>query len=242
MRSPDKSRPKQKQPDGPPIFCIGMNKCGTTSLHEMFRASGLRSVSSGHAKMRPAAQTMFNNLSACRPLLTGLERFRAFSDINFLSPRVYLDAHVLFARLDRENPGAYFILNTRPKADWLRSRAEHVSPRGRSFAERFAKAFEVKPEEVEAIWSEQWDRHHAAVREHFAGRDERFLEFDISSDDPERLATFLAPYRLSTDRWGVHNATDARPAKGARPARRGGDKKGRKGPRKGKRAPGQGRG
>ena len=192
---------------GPRIFCVGFNKCGTTSLDRMFRGSGLRSVSSGHAKMRPAAATMFCNLSACRPLLTGLERFTAFSDLNYLTGKVYLDAHVLFERLDREHPGAFFVLNTRPKDEWLRSRAEHRAPRGASFLARFARAFEVRPEEAAAIWSDQWDRHHAAVRAHFAGRDDRFTEFDITRDDPARLAAFLRPHDVDPSRWARHNAS-----------------------------------
>jgi hypothetical protein len=196
----------------PRIFCVGLNKCGTTSLDRMFRASGLRSVSSGHAKMRPAAITMFANLSAHRPLIAGLERFAAFSDLNFLSSRIYLDAHVLFARLDAENPDARFVLNTRPKDDWLRSRAEHASPKGKSFAERFAKAFRVPPVEVRDIWAEQWDRHHAAVRGHFDGRSDRFAEFDVSRDDPAGLAAFLRPHRIDPGAWGRHNASKRRAA------------------------------
>ena len=199
-------------PKVPRIFCVGLNKCGTTSLDRMFRASGLRSVSSGHAKMRPAAVTMFVNLSAHRPLIAGLERFVAFSDLNFLSPRIYLDAHVLFERLDAENPGARFVLNTRPKDDWLRSRAEHASPKGKPFAERFAKAFRVPPTEVRGIWSEQWDRHHAAVRRHFEGRGEQFAEFDVSRDDPAALAAFLRPHRIDPAAWDRHNASRRRSA------------------------------
>lgn len=204
-------RTREGGPSGRPrIFCVGLNKCGTTSLHELFRASGIPSVSAGHARMRPVAQTMFSNLSAHRPLLTGIERFTAFSDLNFLSRRVYLDAHVLFARLDAEYPGSRFVLNTRPKDGWLASRRKHVSPAGMTFVERFAAAFDCGEDEVVAIWSDQWDRHHAAVRAHFAGQDERFLEFDITSDDPAKLAAFLRPHEVDPRAWGQHNPSTAR--------------------------------
>ena len=194
----------------PRIFCVGLNKCGTTSLDHLFRASGLRSVSSGNAKIRPAAVTMFANLSTYRPLITGLERFTAFSDLNYLDGKVYVDAHVLFERLDAEHPGALFVLNTRPKDAWLRSRSQHVSPKGRSYLDRFASAFQVGPDEVLQIWSDQWDRHHAAVRSHFAGRDDRFSEFDISCDEPPGLARFLRPHRIRWRRWGQHNSSENR--------------------------------
>ena len=207
MRGLGRLRPPGSEPR---IFCVGLNKCGTTSLDHLFRASGLRSVSSGNARMRPAAVTMFANLSTYRPLITGLERFTAFSDLNYLDGKVYIDAHVLFDRLDAEHPGARFVLNTRPKDAWLRSRSQHVSPKGKSFLERSAQAFGVGPDVVLEIWSDQWDRHHAAVRSHFAGREDRFLEFDISGDDPQGLARFLRPHRIKWRRWGRHNASEKR--------------------------------
>ena len=84
-------------PAAPKIFVIGFPRCGTTTLHRLFTANGLRSQhSAGDWK---------------------IDRFDAFSDFGQMRPiRAY----------DRTFPNARFILNTRPGYDYVESLLTHV--------------------------------------------------------------------------------------------------------------------
>ena len=200
------------------IFTIGFNKCGTTSLHKLYKASGLHSA---HWRVSPdayLAQIMVCNWMGHRPLLTGLEAFDAYSDLFYLSGSNYLEANRLFDVLDRQYPDALFILNTRNKTAWLQSRARHrgtthpgtthPGTESGSMLERKASCFGVPEEEVMSIWADQWDAHHAQVRLHFRGQQHRFVEFDIETDPIGKLAAFLdRRCKIQTSAWAQHNPT-----------------------------------
>jgi len=84
-------------PAAPKIFVIGFPRCGTTTLHRLFKANGLQSQhSAGDWK---------------------LDRFDAFSDFGQMRP---IQAY------DRTFQNARFILNTRPVYDYVESLLTHV--------------------------------------------------------------------------------------------------------------------
>lgn len=203
--------PQSAPQSAPKIFCIGLNKTGTTSLAHLLMGSNIPTADY-RAKDRPnIARTMYLNLGLGRPLLTGYEDFTAFSDMTFLTATVYLDGHRLFRQLDAEHPDSLMILTTRSKDRWLASRAAHVPPKGPSLLDRFMRLTGEDEAGVRALWSAQWDRHHDEVRAHFKDQPQRLLEFDIEADAPERIERFLAPwYRIDLAAWGHHNATSAR--------------------------------
>lgn len=94
------------------VFCIGLNKTGTTSLHEAFQILGLRSWHDSYqadALINAAIQGNYR-------LLHYLDSYDAFSDYPFF--RYYKE-------LDMQNPGSKFILNTRNLDEWLASRIKH---------------------------------------------------------------------------------------------------------------------
>jgi len=191
----------------PKVFCIGLNKTGTTSLHVLFRRSNLKSVHFGAQNRPNLAQCMFTNRELGRRLLVGYEDFTCFSDMNFLSRALYIDGNRLFRDLDREYPGSYFILSTRDRENWIKSRSQHQIPGKPSLMERFKKATGLNEDEVAELWCRQWQRHHAEVLAHFEGRDD-FMLFDIERDDPQKIADFLSPLAtIDTRHWGKRNAT-----------------------------------
>ncbi len=64
------------------IVFIGFNRCGTTALHRLLAKSGVNSL---HFRVRNGphlAGRLFTNLSLDLPLLTGLEDYEAFSDMD----------------------------------------------------------------------------------------------------------------------------------------------------------------
>jgi hypothetical protein len=64
---------------------------------------------------------------------------------------------------------------------------------------------------VLAIWSDQWDWHHAAVTGYFAAKPGRLLVFDIETDPVDKLVTFFeGSFQLAPQRWGRRNRSGAR--------------------------------
>ncbi|MEM0976296.1 MAG: sulfotransferase [Pseudomonadota bacterium] len=112
--------------DTPRIFLLGPNKCGTTSFHRLFEASGIPSI---HWKCsrtdRFLAHVMITNVSLGRNPIAGLEEYVAFSDMNFASNQIWIEAKCFFREMHKHNQDAYFILNTRDEDDWLLSRSKH---------------------------------------------------------------------------------------------------------------------
>jgi hypothetical protein len=156
------------------IFCIGLNKTATTTLHEALTTLGFRSL---HWKAgrddEPADHAVFRAQEEGLPLLTYIAGYDAYSDI---WPLIHN-----FDVLDEQYPGSRFILTTRDLDAWLESRTRHVErdPAG--------TAREVDHED----WRRRFELHHRRVEEHFAGRSD-LLVLDIPSDPSwGRLCAFL---------------------------------------------------
>ncbi|MEM7506870.1 MAG: sulfotransferase [Pseudomonadota bacterium] len=187
---------------GPKIFIIGLNKCGTNSLHQLFRRSGIPSLHFRTPELGNAAIRLLNNIALGRPSLTGMEDFVAYSDFSFADNRLYIEGVRFFRQFHADYPDAFFILNTRDEDQWLASRFGHM--RGK-LAQRAKAAFDIDENGLRALWLQQFRTHHAEVRAYFENQP-RFLEFDIERDDPKTLASFLAPvHRVDPKRWGHHN-------------------------------------
>lgn len=162
----------------PKIFCIGLNKTGTISLHQALETLGFRSLHWGGpsvgAKIRDAGLQG-------RPLVSDFDEYDAYSDLAILSKQ--------FERLDKEYPGSRFILTTRPMEPWIESRRAHVlrNQERRETGEYTGNFLEVEPD----AWREEFIEHHAAVDAYFAGRDD-LLVFRITEGDGwEKLCPFL---------------------------------------------------
>lgn len=193
----------------PKIFVVGFNKCGTTSLHKMFRRAGIASSHYRHngadGSSQVIAETMASNARAGQPLLTGIEDATAYSDMDMCSKHSYLSGIGQFRQLDRQYPGSRFILNTRDPENWLNSRCRHFN--GGYLRRAMAQAGSRDMHEMRAIWRLDWHAHHAALQVHFAAPHDQFLIFDIERDDPKKLCAFLPEYGLKPGQWRHHNRT-----------------------------------
>ena len=90
----------------PKIFVIGFNKCGTTSLHKMFKRAGLTSAHYRHhgadgLGVIIGAQ-IDHNAAAGLPLLDGIDSADAYSDMDMCDKRSYLSGIGQFRQLDRQ--------------------------------------------------------------------------------------------------------------------------------------------
>ncbi|MET0903205.1 MAG: glycosyltransferase [Acidimicrobiales bacterium] len=186
------------RPGRPRVFGIGLNKTGTSSLHEAFQMLRLESLHWGGPAIRQLVEA---SRDAGDPLLSRLDqRFDAFSDIQVLSSS--------FEQLDQQYPGSRFILTVRPVDDWIESRRRHVEVnRQRQAVGDYTGHF---VDVDEAAWRSEWHEHVGRVRSYFAGRDE-FLEVDLTElsswsplcqllDVPEPRGPFPWANRSLTDR------------------------------------------
>lgn len=168
------------------IFCIGLNKTGTTSLHKAFKILGLKSVHYEDTNGENIKSIIKTNHESGKKLLDKIEHYHAFSDWNLPS------TNHLFKNLDKQYPNSYFILNTRDLKDWLNSREKHVKRKP------FLKHLQRKSPSNSWInidkeaWKNEYISHHRDVFEYFENRPNDLLVFDITKGDGwEKLCNFL---------------------------------------------------
>jgi Sulfotransferase domain len=163
----------------PRIFGIGLNKTGTTSLHEALQILGYTSLHYG------GPETMASIRKAIvdrKPVLEYVDpAYDAFSDTTITH---------YYHLADVQYPGSKFILTVRDLDGWLSSRRRHVEKnQQRKAAGEYNDDFlEVDTER----WTAEFQRHYGAVRSYFAHRPDDLLVYDVVSGDGwEKLCAFL---------------------------------------------------
>ena len=184
------------------IFQIGFNKCGTKTIHHYLTTNKVRSV---HWDKGRLARRIFSNLAEGKNLLLGYDEFDAFTDMEYLDRSgLYLAAYKLFPYLADQFPDAVFILNTRDREAWIRSRLQH----GSDYAHRQMVHHNVDTASALAdCWRANWDHHHRRVVEFFAGKPYRFFVCRIETDLPDLLNTMLPECKLDASYYGVLGAS-----------------------------------
>lgn len=199
--------PEMRQAMQKKIFCIGLNKCGTTTLHKFFLANGISSAHWQSAEKsqdwtrNSIARRLLANISAGRNVLAGMDRYIAYSDMTYLDASFYIEGSLFLERIVEQYPDSYYILNVRNEDRWIESRMNHSD-----FAERARRALECSLQELEVIWREQFRQHRERALRHLQGK--RLLVFDIEKDDPQRIVDFLRKdYSLERKFWCIQNRT-----------------------------------
>lgn len=168
------------------VFCIGLNKTGTSSLHEAFKILGLKSVHFIDDEGNNIKHVILNNYKKGNNILKGLEKYDAFSDWD-IAPYT-MD---IFKEFDKQYPKSKFILNTRDLNSWLISREKHVK--------RNQERQQKNPEEditwlkIDRVgWENQFNEHYNEAIRYFKGREKDLIVFDVTKGDGwERLCPFL---------------------------------------------------
>jgi hypothetical protein len=157
------------------VFCIGFNKTGTTSLHRLLTAFGLKSW---HGFYSHIYDTQVE-----APLF---QQYQCFSDGELHD----------FQLLDRSFPGSKFILTTRPFDEWLVSRIRHVENRrivGGTGPMR--REYDASPSVAVKAWIEDRLRHHGHVAQYFSTRRNDLLVINICDNrDRERPVKKIAHF------------------------------------------------
>jgi len=185
------------------IFFIGFNKTGTTSLHRLISASGYISWHQSITHWGSIAKIIERNALAGQHVLGEADTGDAYSDLCFLRDGKFVEANKWFKSIYNDYPDAYYVLNTRPLSNWIRSRVNHGS-----FLDRYIMwtDCETKEEALER-WRIDYRSHHSNVERFFKGKS-NFLRFDIEEDNVQKLIDFLSPeYKLDPSNWRTHNKT-----------------------------------
>ena len=200
------------------IFQIGFNKTATTSLYWLFinsghsalHSSGRRARKKGHAavkRVHPQIQ-IHHNILAGLPPVQGLDDFEAFFDMEYDFPRngINLENFKFYRQFAEAYPNAKFILNTREKDDWLRSRARHQDG---DYLGRTMVRLGLTEKQALQHWADDFDRHHDAVNEYFLTQQGRIFEFKLGETSISELVDFCQPqFQIDSDRWGEARVTD----------------------------------
>ncbi|MEM9122849.1 MAG: sulfotransferase [Pseudomonadota bacterium] len=186
------------------LLQVGFNKCGTRTLHLFLEANGWKS---GHWDRGAIAETLKQNLDMNDPNPLGrYADYDALFDVTFFGDETYFDAAHHFKALDVAYPDARFVLNTRNVDDWIISRFNHAR-----LAERFAHYHDLRSDaEIAAHWRREWYHQHSSVLEHFKGRPEKLLVFDIDRHGAEELIEFLGDRTLDPSLYTVSGQTTAK--------------------------------
>lgn len=178
----------------PPVFQIGFNRCGTKFLTEIFRQNGYEAL---HWRRGVLAEDILLSKHTRQKPLTRWPSASFFADLECCHryDKPCLEAFKEFEFLHTAFPDAYFVLNLRNVSDWIASRSAH---HGGQYIKFHAHHRGVPVSDVPQLWLADWDQHIRAVRRYFKGNP-KFIEFNIDTDSPQKLADFLAQdYHLST--------------------------------------------
>lgn len=169
------------------IFQIGFNKCGTLSIHDFLVENGIRSV---HYLKGDLANTIFDNHKNAVDLLSGLDEFDAFSDMESLTSEAFqYVANDLFKELHQAYPEAIFILNTRNVENWIHSRLRHG---GGTYLDRYRCILDQPKAGVIKFWRAQYESHIKNVKCYFTQYpDAHFIHLALDACEPDELGLFL---------------------------------------------------
>ena len=228
---PEDSRTESR----PPLtLVVGVSKCGTTSLANFFRCSGVRTshLRCGPNDEQPCAHCVLRFLAdlAAYPVLKPDMAARsvdhepmfrrlcgpasAHAQIDYPWDCLHPQVTSLFS-LVRALPRACFVLNTRPLDHWLASVRGYGAAGlysnavgARTVGEQYYRSCPIFPRNESGLraWAE---RHVAVARQMLSDEARCWVEVDI--EDP-RAADVLASALPFTNRscWGAHNVNARR--------------------------------
>jgi hypothetical protein len=155
---------------GRKIFCLGLSRTGTTSLH--FALVACR-VSSVHYPTKLAIEWMKGNFG---PQTTN--SFQAFSDI---------PVGVFFHQLHETHPNAVFIYTRRDPEKWLRSAERHFkrTPRSSQYTilrDYLRLATYGSVQFSRSLFLDRYLEHEARVTSYFKDQPEKLLTLDTDKD------------------------------------------------------------
>ncbi len=168
------------------IFCIGLNKTGTSTLHKAFEILGLKSVHYMDDKGNNIKEIITTNFLEGNNILKGIEKYEVYSDWDQAPNTV-----AIFKEFDKQYPNSKFISNTRELQSWLDSRESHVKRNQENKLKN--PELDVKWLKIDRKkWENQYNSHYSEIKNYFENREKDLLVFDVVGGDGwEKLCQFL---------------------------------------------------
>jgi len=167
------------KPQAAKVFCIGLQKTGTSSIRDALRQLGYNVTGVyGYG-------LSFKELQATY-VEEGLKIARQVDAVEDMPwPNLY-------AELDREFPGSKFILTQRDTDRWYGSICSHFGDHPHPMQQLTYGEDAPEPVNHEARYREVYEKHNQAVRDHFADRPDQLLEMWLERGDGwQKLGDFL---------------------------------------------------
>ena len=191
------------------IFILGFNRCGTRSISAALKNIGIGCV---HWDQNRLALAISKDVTQGQKIDLDVHypQCNAFMDIinvpghGQVNQTAWIEGSCFAAELINCYPNAYFILNTRPVNDWIKSRLKHKKG---DFIEQYRQAkFQqfsqyLSDEQIVHDWRCQWHECHGEILRLFSTTPSlKSLVFDITTTPYSSLKTFLSPdYSLEGD-------------------------------------------
>ncbi|MBT51982.1 MAG: hypothetical protein CMF72_00910 [Mameliella sp.] len=157
------------------VFCLGFQKTGTTSLQYALSKLGYRVAGFFSAEDFETSEALRTHTFSQVPV------FDAFADNPWC---------LYFRDFDTMFPGSKFILTTRDPKQWYVSVSKHFG--GNETRMRRWIYGDADPLDHKQVYIDRLLTHEAAVRDHFAGREGDFMEFNVQQGDGwNELCAFL---------------------------------------------------
>jgi len=168
------------------IFCIGLNRTGTTSLHRALQIMGFKSVHyrCEQGNIKDIVQA---NFKSHKMLLADIEDYDAYSDWN------RSESNCLFKVFDKQYPDSKFILTIRNLKSWLKSRDSFV----RKTIPDLDLLQKQNPQDPwyncdKKAWAKEWAEHVSDVSSYFKNRPGDLLIMNITAGEGwDTLCPFL---------------------------------------------------
>ena len=167
------------------VFCIGMNKTGTSTLKQCFEILRLGPIASPKTYDRAIRQQIehFYKHKSYDAMLDMAERYKAFEDRPWNMWSMYRHAYERF-------PDSRFILTVRDPESWWRSTERWITVTKPDVMARYEQHLRVHEPSKESM-TESYLRYNAEVQAYFADSG-RLLVMDIEKGDGwEKLCGFL---------------------------------------------------
>ncbi|PZO65313.1 MAG: hypothetical protein DI498_09770 [Paracoccus denitrificans] len=176
----------EPRPNGP-IVHLGFDSCGGEALARLFRTNDLSALV--WEKGALAREIVYRD-AANRRAPSDWQRADLLAELHHHdTSRAPAFGFERFEWLDRQLPGATFVLTLRDVEGWAADRLG-ATTLGRS-ARETARRLGCAPSDLPEIWIADWDRHITRVRAHFADRP-NYLEIDLEGLDWHALRERLA--------------------------------------------------
>lgn len=167
------------------IFQIGFNRCATTSIYEYFKRNRVKSI---HWGLGNIAKTMYHNNENNKPLLTGIDDYVMYSDMEAVikdtdgvTRNIYAYKEY-YKTLDKQYPGSRFILNIRKIDSWIESRKKH-----KTYLKDMLNIYGCNQDELIQMWRVHFQEHINDVLCYFKHRETDLIVYDIDTDNSEKL-------------------------------------------------------